>query len=86
MQSLNGADAGRGQVDRVLKDVEFPVTKRATWTREQSLAGHEWSDARLAKVFPEACTWTSGEVCLDFGKNGIVMSVLKLLIEIQHTC
>lgn len=39
-QSLNGADAGRGQVDRVLKDVEFPVTKRVTWTREQSLAGH----------------------------------------------
>lgn len=36
--NLNGADAGGGRVDRVLKDLEFQVTERVIWTGEQSLA------------------------------------------------
>lgn len=67
-QNLNGARAS-GKGPQSSQGRRTPGDKLSLRLEDSCCLRVEWSDNRLAQGFPEAGTWTSGEVRPDFEKK-----------------
>ena len=83
-QSLNEANASRR--GRQSSQGHIIPSDKVTLRLENSnwLSVQCGDEDRLTQGFPEAETWVSGGVCIDFEKNLIMIYIFSLFIEILH--